>query len=208
MAALFLIITALMSYAFGGFNGAIIISKYIMKKDIRDYGSGNAGLTNFYRTFGAAGALMVLLVDVLKSIIPILVGGALMGSLGYEMVGKLYSGFCLMLGHSYPAMYGLRGGKGALCGAVLIIMADWRAGVICLLVFLIVVVFSRYVSLGSIAAAVVYPITLLIFQHGGLCAMLGLFCSLLLIFQHRGNIGRLLTGSESKLELRKTKPAY
>jgi glycerol-3-phosphate acyltransferase PlsY len=127
-------------------------------KDIRDYGSHNAGLTNFYRTFGLPGFVIVLLTDVGKSVAAILIGQFLLGIVGEPMIGKLFAGFCLLLGHFYPAFYQFRGGKGVLCTGVLSLMVDWRAGIICWAVFILVVLFSKYISLGSILGTLLFPL--------------------------------------------------
>ena len=119
---------AVVSYLLGSLNGAVIASKYVFHRDVREYGSGNAGLTNFYRTFGTPGLLIVLGTDVVKSLIAVLIGGAVMGIVEYPTVGKLFAGFCLMLGHIYPVFYGFRGGKGVVCAAVTLLCVDIRLG--------------------------------------------------------------------------------
>ncbi len=198
---LYLIAIAIVSYFLGGLNGAIITSMNLFKKDVRHFGSGNAGLTNFTRTFGTGGTPMVIAVDVLKAVISIFFGGWLMGLAGYPEIGRLFAGFCVMLGHIYPVYYNFSGGKASLCGEVLVWMIDWRVGLICTLVFLIIVVFTKYVSLGSIIGAACLPLTVWIFGHSGLEVVLALLCGLLIIFAHRENIKRLLSGTESKLSI-------
>ena len=106
---------AVFSYLLGGLNGAIIASKYVFHRDVRDYGSGNAGLTNFFRTFGAPGLAIVIGTDVLKTVIAVVAGGLIMGTQGAASTGQVFAGFCVMLGHIYPVFYGFRGGKGVLC---------------------------------------------------------------------------------------------
>lgn len=203
-----LLLIAIISYAFGNINGAIISSKYIWKKDIRDFGSGNAGLTNFYRTFGFAGAALVVATDVIKTVIPVFVGGWLLGTLedpagviDYAAIGELFAGFCVMMGHAFPALYQFKGGKGVLCGGVVAFIVDWRVGLICLLVFVLIVIFTRYVSLGSVCCSVFLPLFMLIFGHKAIENVLALFCALLLILKHSANIGRLISKTEPKLEL-------
>ena len=193
---------AVVSYLLGSLNGAVIASKYVFHRDVREYGSGNAGLTNFYRTFGTPGLLTVLGTDVVKSLIAVLIGGAVMGIVEYPTVGKLFAGFCLMLGHIYPVFYGFRGGKGVVCAAVTLLCVDIRLGLLALVIFAVIVAFTRYVSLGSICAALVAPLGVWA-EFGGLCGWLCLFCTLLLVIKHRSNIRRLLTKTESKLELKK-----
>ena len=115
---------AVFSYLLGGLNGAIIASKYVFHRDVRDYGSGNAGLTNFYRTFGAPGLAIVIGTDVLKTVIAVVAGGLIMGTQGAASTGQVFAGFCVMLGHIYPVFYGFRGGKGVLCAETMLLMPD------------------------------------------------------------------------------------
>lgn len=193
---------AVVSYLLGSLNGAVIASKYVFHRDVRDYGSGNAGLTNFYRTFGAPGLAIVLGTDVVKSILAVVIGGLVMGIVEYPTVGKLFAGFCLMLGHIYPVFYGFRGGKGVICAAVTLLCVDFRVGVLALVIFAVIVAVTRYVSLGSICASLIAPLGVWA-EFGGLCGWLCLFCTLLLIIKHRSNIRRLLRKTEPKLVIKK-----
>ena len=206
MTVLFLILTALCAYFLGGINGAIISSRFLFKKDIRDYGSHNAGLNNFHRTFGLNGLLLVVVTDVGKSVIAILIGRGLLSTVGEPMVGMLFAGLCLMLGHFYPAFYQFKGGKGVLCAGVLVLMVDWRVGLICWAVFLLTVVFTRYVSLGSMLGAVSLPIALFIFGIRDIELVLAVFCSAAVIVKHADNIRRLLAHSESQLNIGRPRP--
>ena len=113
---------AVFSYLLGGLNGAIIASKYVFHRDVRDYGSGNAGLTNFFRTFGAPGLAIVIGTDVLKTVIAVVAGGLIMGTQGAAATGQVFAGFCVMLGHIYPVFYGFRGGKGVLCAETMLLI--------------------------------------------------------------------------------------
>ncbi|MEG0778317.1 MAG: glycerol-3-phosphate 1-O-acyltransferase PlsY [Oscillospiraceae bacterium] len=200
---IFLAITGVASYLLGGINGAIIASTSFFKKDIRNYGSGNAGLTNFARIFGSRGILIVVITDAVKTIISVLLGGWLLGLVGFPMVGKMFAGFCVMLGHVYPVYYRFKGGKATLCCGTLAWMIDWRVGLVCWGAFIIVVVFTKYVSLASVTCCLLLPITIWIFGYSGLEGVLGLLCAILLIFAHRENIKRLLNGTESKLAIGK-----
>ena len=169
---------------------------------MRNYGSGNAGLTNFYRAFGVVGMALVVGIDVIKSVVAIIVGSLLLGIVDEPLMGMIFAGFCLALGHSYPVFHALRGGKGVLCTGVLVLMADWRVGILCWLVFVAVVVFSRYVSLGSIIGSAVFPVGTWILGHGWLQGLIALFVCLIIVFTHHQNIARLLAGQENKFELR------
>ncbi len=200
MATFLLIVVAIIAYFAGSMNGSIAASRFIYKKDIRQYGSGNAGLTNFYRTFGVVGLALVIVIDVAKSVLAILIGGWLMSIVGEATVGRIFAGFCLMLGHCYPAFDQFRGGKGALCGLVLTFMTDWRIGLIVTIIALLIIIFTRWVSLASMAGAVAYPLLVWIFGLGGIEGVVALFGALLLIFRHRENIVRLIQGKEPKLD--------
>jgi glycerol-3-phosphate acyltransferase PlsY len=204
MITLFLVIIAIVSYALGSVNGAIISSKYIFRKDIREFGSKNAGLTNFYRTFGGAGIALVIGTDVLKSVLAVLVGGWLLGIEGYPFIGQMFAGFCLILGHMFPVFYGFRGGKGILCTGVLLLIADWRIGLLAWTVFIIVLVFTRYVSLASISGTVAALLGFIL-MHRGIPLVLFLLIALLIIGKHKDNIIRLINGKESKLKIGREK---
>lgn len=197
----YLLITAIAAYFIGGLNGAIIASKTIFRKDVRNFGSGNAGLTNFTRTFGTKGVVIVLAVDILKAIIAVAFGGWLLGLAGYGSLGRIFAGFCTMLGHVYPVYYRLKGGKAALCGGTVMWMVDWRVALLCWSVFIIIVVFTKYVSLGSILGSICIPLGLLIFGYGWLETVIGLLCTLLVVIAHRENVVRLISGTESKLAI-------
>ncbi len=207
MPTLLLILIAIIAYALGSVNGAIIASKYIFRKDIRELGSGNAGLTNFLRNFGPVGVVLLLVIDVLKTVLAVILGGLLLGIVGYPTLGKFFAAFCVALGHSYPAFYGFRGGKGVLCTGIAMIVIDWRVAFICLAVFFLVVIFTRYVSLGSILGAICLPICVWAFHYGLMAGTLALFICLLIVWKHRSNIARLIAGKESKIKFgKKSKP--
>jgi len=130
MIPLLLILIAIVSYVLGGLNGAIIISKYIFRKDIRKLGSGNAGYTNFSRNFGMGWGFVVAFIDIAKSVIAVLLGALILSipGNGYPVIGKLFAGFCLVLGHVYPVLYHFRGGKGVVCFMTTLWLTDWRVG--------------------------------------------------------------------------------
>ncbi len=201
MITFLLFVIAIVAYMLGGLNGAIIASKTLYRNDVRRHGSHNAGLTNYLRTFGPGGVAIVLLTDVLKSVLAILFGGWLLGTQGFPVTGKIFACFCLMLGHIWPVIYQFRGGKGVLCAGVAVLMVDWRMGLMCWAVFLACVIFTRYVSLGSICCSIFFPIGLLFLGYRGIDIWLALFCALLLIGKHEKNIRRLIKGEESRFSL-------
>ena len=200
MRTLYLILIAIISYALGSLNGAIIAGHFILHKDVRRYGSRNAGLTNYYRNFGTTGIIVLVLIDVLKTVIAVLIGGALMNKVDAKEVGMLFAGFCVILGHMFPALFQFRGGKGVLSGITMAFLVDWRVGLCCLLTFLILLLFTRYVSLGSVVGAALCPVYLWIFGHERLSIILGALCALLIVIKHAENIVRLISGTERRID--------
>ncbi|MBR2831646.1 MAG: glycerol-3-phosphate 1-O-acyltransferase PlsY [Oscillospiraceae bacterium] len=196
---LYLLAIALSSYLLGSINGAIITSKYIYKKDVRQFGSGNPGLTNFYRVFGVKGAALVLAIDILKSVIPAIFGGWLLGKLGMRTLGAEAAAFFVMVGHSFPAYYKFRGGKTVLAAGAALFVIDLRVAIASWVVFLCVMLLTRFVSLGSMAAGVAYPVSAAIFGLGPWCILIAALSAALLLFRHKANIQRLVNGTESRI---------
>lgn len=200
--------TAVVSYLLGCCNTALIVSKYILHDDVRNHGSGNAGLTNFYRTFGKKMVLWVIIGDLLKAILSCLLGGwligpALGGAAADIALGKLVGGVFAMLGHSFPAMFGFKGGKGVLCGAGVILCMDWRVSAICLGVFAVLVAITRWVSLGSMVAAALFPVTCWFIWHDPVVTVLAVITGALIVVRHKDNAKRIAHGEENKFELKK-----
>ena len=196
-----LIITALVCYFLGNHNGAICVSA-MLHDDVREHGSGNAGLTNFIRNYGAGRSLLVILIDVGKAILACLLGGLVFAPSGMVLEGMTLGGVCVMVGHDFPALQGFRGGKGILSGWFIAWVIDWRIGALIAVVFFAAYFLTNYVSLGSVLAAATFGVGFAIFHHSNLPVMLGgIFMSLLTIFQHRGNIVRLVKGQERKTKL-------
>ena len=198
-AAFRLAAAAVLSYLLGCFNGAVIISKYILRDDVRTHGSGNAGLTNFYRTFGGPLTLAVILCDVLKAVAAVLLSVGLLGTpFGWETLSKYWGGLFCLLGHMYPCMFQFKGGKGILSGGAIVLMIDWRIALVAWAGFLVLAVLTRYVSLGSVWAGASFPVTTWFLYHDWVLLLLGIAMGGLTVWKHRGNIHRLLTGTESK----------
>ena len=197
-----LILSAVAGYFLGCFNGAVLVSKYILRNDIRQHGSGNAGLTNFYRVFGGPLTLVVILTDVLKAVIAVLVGVALFRGAGLDPVmGKYFAGTCCMVGHMFPCMFGFKGGKGILSGGTIAIMIDWRVALICWGGFLLLAVLTRWVSLGSLSTGITFPLSTWLVFHNFWYLAPAVVCGALILWKHRGNLQRLLKGEESKFSL-------
>ncbi|MCI9678717.1 MAG: glycerol-3-phosphate 1-O-acyltransferase PlsY [Oscillospiraceae bacterium] len=190
---------AAIAYLCGCFNGAVIVSKYILRDDIRTHGSGNAGLTNFYRTFGGFLTLVVILTDVLKAVAALLLAGLLMGA----PFGQYWAALFCLLGHMFPCMFHFKGGKGILSGGTIAIMIDWRVAVVVWGGFLLLVILTRYVSLGSLWAGASFPFISWYCYPYPAVVVLAFVIGALIVWQHRANIQRLLHGTENKFQLHK-----
>ena len=198
-----ILITAVVAYFLGNFNGAIIVSKLIANEDVRTKGSGNAGLTNFTRNYGARASIFVILIDVGKAVAACLLGGLLLKGYGHYADGVALGGLFVILGHDFPVLLGFRGGKGILSGVTVALMMDWRIGLFVFGVFLVAYGLTKYVSLGSILSSGAFG-PIYAFVHWGegwfpIAAGLGL--SGLIVWMHRGNILRLMKGEERKTNL-------
>ena len=204
------LLIAAIAYFCGCFNGAVIVSKYILRDDIRNHGSGNAGLTNFYRTFGGFLTLVVILCDVLKAIIAIWAGMLLARQMVVDdavvvNLAKYWAGMWCLLGHMFPCMFHFKGGKGILSGGTIAIMIDWRIALVVWGGFIVLAVFTRYVSLGSCWAGASFPFATWFVYHDTVLLVLAVVIGGLILYMHRANIHRLLTGTENKFSLHKKK---
>lgn len=189
------------AYLLGCFNGAVMISRRIFHDDVRSHGSGNAGLTNFYRTYGARYALLVIACDMGKCAIATAFGGLLFRYLYQDWtLGVLIAGLGCILGHLFPVFYQFKGGKGILAGSILIIMLDWRIAAIAWCLFILAVALTRYVSLGSVCAASSVAVSAFFVYDRPLYIALAVVIAGLVVWSHRANIVRLIKGNESKFK--------
>ncbi|MGA9397942.1 MAG: glycerol-3-phosphate 1-O-acyltransferase PlsY [Anaerolineaceae bacterium] len=188
--------SALIGYLLGNISSAYMYVRHVMHADIRELGSGNAGATNVNRILGLKVALQVFFLDVFKGVIAVLVGGWLAGS-----NGAMIAGLSVVAGHDYPAVLNFRGGKGMATTLGVMLMLLPQAALMAAILFVVVVAATRYVSLGSVMICLaIGPAAAVL---GGSLSLVLLFGALGLIgiFQHRGNIARLLKGTESRLVL-------
>lgn len=205
MIPLLLILIAIVSYALGTFNGALFLSKHVFHQDIRKHGSGNAGYTNAMRVFGQKWGMVVAGVDILKTVLAVVFGSLIMSipGDGFPVIGKLFAGFCVMLGHMYPVQHKFRGGKGVICLMVALWLADWRVGILATGVFVAVLAMWQFMSLASLSACLTGVIATWIFveaeQMKGLAGLLVLFSFLIIFWRHRGNVIRLIEKREPKV---------
>lgn len=211
------LLSAVLAYVLGCSNGAVLISKYVLRDDVRTHGSGNAGLTNFYRTFGGPLTLAVILIDALKAVAALFLAVWISRNLwdgvwssGGDVYAKYWAGLFCLLGHMFPCMFRFKGGKGILSGGTIALMVDWRVALVVWGGFLLLAVLTKYVSLGSLWAGASFPFATWIFHPGTegpdpVVIVLGFFCGGLVVWQHRENLKRLLKGTENKFSLHKKK---
>jgi len=197
------ILVILVAYCCGNFNGAIITSRTQYKRDVRELGSGNAGLTNFYRSFGAAKMSLVVAIDIGKAFIAVFSGGIILGTLGMKEYGQALAMLFVIAGHMFPLAYEFKGGKGVLSAFGAMLVIDFKLTVILFAVYVVLVAIFRYSSLGSITVAVLMPVGMLLHTSDKAVLVLLTICAALVIFMHRSNIRRLLQGNESKLSFSK-----
>jgi len=208
----------LISYFLGSINSAIIISKLLYGKDIRTLGSGNAGMTNMLRSFGAKAAVLTLVGDLLKTVIAVLLSGIVFGfayknGMSYNGEGYL-AGLMTVIGHIFPVYYRFKGGKGVLATSVMTLILCPGAFLVLFIVFAALVAWTRYVSLGSVVGACLLPVALQAYcsvflqvpMHG-LTTLATIVVAVLIVFCHRENLVRIGNKTENKLSFGKKKKA-
>ena len=196
-----ILITVVAGYLLGNLNGAVCASK-LQGDDVRSHGSGNAGLTNFIRSYGASKSLLVIVIDAGKGILSCVIGGLLLKEFAGFREGAAIGGAAVMLGHMLPVFLHFRGGKGILTGLFVAIVVDWRIALLILAVFAAAYLTTGYVSLGSVLAAITFGIGFVLLHYGNWIVVLcGIFMSAMATFMHRQNIVRLLKGEERKTNL-------
>ena len=204
-----LIAVAVVGYLLGSLNTSLIVGKFY-GIDVRRHGSGNAGATNTLRTLGKKAAIFVSLGDILKGVVACLIGLWLIGNV--EDVGKLgvmLGGVCAIIGHNWPVFFGFKGGKGVFTTLAVTLMMDWKIGLMLLGVFILVVLITRYISLGSILGAALFPVVgaIPVFKHSSTFIVFAAILGLLVVIRHHANIKRLINGTENKFGRKKTAEA-
>ena len=205
------VVMAIIAYLIGSINFSVILSKKMAGFDVREKGSGNAGTTNMLRSVGKKAAAITLVCDVLKGVVAILIaifiGKTVQGSNGALLVQV--AGIAVILGHTFPVFFKFKGGKGVATSLGVLIMSNWQIGLICLVFALILIALTQMVSVGSIAAAILYPVlTLFIPQNyivPGNYLIYSIILAVFIVFNHRENVKRLLNGNENKISLKGTK---
>ncbi|ACL76474.1 glycerol-3-phosphate 1-O-acyltransferase PlsY [Ruminiclostridium cellulolyticum] len=199
-----ILLVLIIGYFLGSLNTSIIVGS-IYGTDIRKHGSGNAGMTNTLRTLGKTAAILVIFGDILKGVLSYIIGNIIItaipdsSTLYISGIGGMVGGIAAIAGHNWPVYFGFKGGKGILTSFSVVMMMDWKLGLILLAVFVVIVAITRFVSLGSILACAAFPIGAAIKGNGTVFILFSAILSILAIARHNGNIKRLLNGTESKI---------
>ena len=190
----------IISYLLGNISGGMIFGKLLFNKDIRDYGSKNAGTTNALRVFGIKAGALTFLVDVLKSLLACFIGMKLLG-----LSGILLAGIFVVIGHNWPIFLNFKGGKGIASSFGFIMFLDYKIAIVAIIIFIIIVILTKYISLGSmLTTTLVLPISYIFFGYRNIYVLLTfLFLASLSIFRHNSNIIRLINGNENKIKIKK-----
>lgn len=209
-----IIIVAIISYLIGSIMFSVIFTKKIAGFDVRTRGSGNAGSTNVLRTAGKKVAIITLICDILKGVVAVLIG-YIVGKLTKASVETsqmliLTAGVMVVLGHTFPIFFKFKGGKGVATSLGVLLMINWKIGLICLVFALLIMAVSRMVSLGSISAAILFPVLCIFINENYLIKsnhfgyiLFGIILCLLVVFNHRSNLKRIINGKENKLSFKK-----
>ncbi len=203
-----LVITAAVGYLLGNLNGAVLVSRILFHDDVREHGSGNGGLTNFHRTYGGRWVtLVVIAVDMLKVVIAVAFAWVLFSAVldHTPLFVRYWAGIFTVVGHVFPFALGFHGGKGILAGGTLALLVDWRVALCAWGCFLIGVLLTRWVSLGSLMAATAFGVSSAIFYPTPSIAIPALLAGALIDWKHRSNFRRLIRGEEPKLTFHKKK---
>lgn len=208
------IIIAIIAYLVGSINFSVIISKRMAGFDVREKGSGNAGTTNMLRSIGVKAAVITLLCDILKGVVVILIAiliGNIVDGLDDALLVQL-AGIFVIIGHTFPIFFGFKGGKGIATSLGVLLMINWQIGLICLVFALVLMVLTRMVSLGSCGAAILFPVLTLFIndnytvlsdgKSGSTYFIYSVILAVIVLYNHRSNIKRILNGTENKLSLK------
>ena len=204
------IVMAIIAYAIGSVNFSVIFSKKFAGFDVRQKGSGNAGTTNMLRSVGKKAAALTLICDILKGVVSILIALLLGSIFKAENTALLVqiSAIAVVIGHTFPIFFGFKGGKGVATSLGILIMTNWQIGLICLVFGLVLIILTRMVSLGACAAAILYPVlTLFITEHyitgsNNSYLIYSIILAVIVLFNHRSNIKRILSGKENKISFK------
>ena len=205
------IIVGIVAYLLGSISFFFFISKKMAGFDVREKGSGNAGATNMLRSVGKQAAILTLIGDALKGVVAILFAilvGAIAKDLDKSLLVQI-AGILVVIGHTFPIFFGFKGGKGVATSLGVVLTTNWKIGLICLVFALVLMALTRIVSMGSVGAAILFPVLVLFMNtnftvtEGSSYLVYSIILAVIVIFNHRSNIKRILNGTENKLSFKK-----
>lgn len=203
------VLIGIVSYLIGSISFSVIISKKMAGFDVREKGSKNAGSTNVLRTVGKRAAAITLVCDILKGVIAIIIA-FIVGKIAKDINPALLvqiAAICVVVGHTFPIFFKFKGGKGVATSLGIILLLNWQIGLICLVFALILMILTRMVSLGSISAAILFPVLTIFITENylvpGNYIVFGILLAAFVVYNHRANVKRILTGTENKLSFKK-----
>ncbi len=207
------IVVAIIAYLIGSISFSVIISKKMAGFDVREKGSGNAGSTNVLRTVGKKAALITLVCDILKGVVAILIAilaGKIIKGLDNALLVQL-AGVFVIIGHTFPVFFKFKGGKGIATSLGVLLTINWQIGLICLVFALVLIILTKMVSVGSIAAAILFPVLVIFINQNYIVPessnwsylIFSIIIAILVIFNHRANVKRILNGTENKISFKK-----
>ena len=198
---LLLLPTALLAYIFGSMDTMVLASNFVFRQNLRRLGEGNRWLSNFRRLYGIPGFIKLALVEVIKDLLPILIGGWLLGIKGHADVGRAFACFCLVLGRLYPVFYDFKGSHAGIALVVGAFTLNSSVGGAALVILALVTWFGRYLSLGAVAAAAVAMMVSVLVVDGDLVLRLLVFSAGLILFKHIPALIRIVQGREFRYSL-------
>ena len=209
------ILIAIIAYAIGSINFSVILSKKMAGFDVREKGSGNAGTTNMLRSVGKKAAALTLVCDILKGVVAVLIAiflGNIINGINKELLLQI-AGIAVVLGHTFPIFFGFKGGKGVATSLGILLISNWQIGLICLVFALVLMVLTKMVSVGSCAAAVLFPVLTLFIndnytvltegKNGSSYFIYSVILAIIVLYNHRSNIKRIFNGTEIKISFKK-----
>ena len=206
------IIIAVIAYAIGSINFSVLISKKIAGFDVREKGSGNAGSTNVLRAVGVKAAVITLICDILKGIVAILIAvliGNMVGNTDRALLVQI-AGILVVIGHTFPIFFQFKGGKGVATSLGVLLITNWKIGLICLIFALVIIIITKMVSMGSMGAAILFPVLTIFIGDSFIVPATGfkylifsIILAVFVIFNHRENIKRIMNGTENKISFKK-----
>lgn len=208
------ILVAIIAYLIGSVNFSILISKKYAGFDLRDKGSGNAGTTNTLRTVGKKAALATLILDILKGLVAVGIAvlvGKIFKNIKYPAMLVQMAGILVIIGHTFPIFFGFRGGKGIATSLGVLLLTNWQVGLICLTFAIVLIILTKMVSVGSISAAILFPILTLYIGNNHFIVpgktlsymVYSIAMAIIVMYNHRTNIKRILSGTENKISFKK-----